>query len=124
MNEITDRMKKYLFFLSAVSMAMFTACSSGDDLAAAPELTQAEKDAIAAAKQAEREAAAAEREKERESAKKRRTFNTIGGAAAGTVGREVGNTLGSAVGGKLGKKVGGNVGASLGRGILKSLLGL
>lgn len=45
MNEITDRMKKYLFFLSAVSMAMFTACSSGDDLAAVPELTQAEKDA-------------------------------------------------------------------------------
>lgn len=45
MNEITDRMKKYLFFLSAVIMAMFTACSSGDDLAAAPELTQAEKDA-------------------------------------------------------------------------------
>ena len=85
---------------------------------------QAEKDAIAAAKQAEREAAAEEREREREKAKKKRTFNTIGGAAAGTVGREVGNTLGSAVGGKLGKKVGGNVGASLGRGILKTLLGL
>ena len=81
-------------------------------------------DAIAAAKQAEREAAAEEREREREKTKKKRTFNTIGGAAAGTVGREVGNTLGSAVGGKLGKKVGGNVGASLGRGILKTLLGL
>ena len=85
---------------------------------------QAEKDAIAAAKQAEREAAAEEREREREKAKKKRTFNTIGGAAAGTVGREGGHSLGSAVGGKLGKKVGGNVGASLGRGILKTLLGL
>ena len=40
-----ETMKKYLFFLSALSLSLFTACSSGDDLAAAPELTQAEKDA-------------------------------------------------------------------------------
>ena len=49
MNEITDRMKKYLFFLSAVSMAMFTACSSEGDLADAPKtLSQEEYNAIVA----------------------------------------------------------------------------
>ncbi len=42
-------MKKYLFFLSAVSIAMFTACSSEEDLAEAThELTQEEYNAIVA----------------------------------------------------------------------------
>ena len=45
MNEKTDRMKKYLFFLSALSLTLFTACSSEEDVAAAPEMTQAERDA-------------------------------------------------------------------------------
>ena len=38
-------MKKYLFFLSALSLSLFTACTSEDDIAAVPELTQADKDA-------------------------------------------------------------------------------
>ena len=37
-------MKKYLFILSLAG-GMLTACSSGDDIAAAPEMTQEEKDA-------------------------------------------------------------------------------
>lgn len=37
-------MKKYLFILSLAG-GMLTACSSGDDIAAVPEMTQAEKDA-------------------------------------------------------------------------------
>ncbi len=41
-------MKKYLFFLSMLSMLLLTACSSEDDIATAPELTQEEKDAIIA----------------------------------------------------------------------------
>ena len=42
-------MKKYLFFLSAVSIVMFTACSSEEDLAEAThELTQEEYNAIVA----------------------------------------------------------------------------
>lgn len=42
-------MKKYLFFLSAVSIAMFTACSSEEDLADAPKtMTQEEYNAIVA----------------------------------------------------------------------------
>ncbi len=50
MNEITDRMKKYLFFLSAVSIALFTACSSEEDVAETPTktMTQEEYNAILA----------------------------------------------------------------------------
>ena len=84
----------------------------------------AEKEAAAARKAAEKEAAAAEREKQREAAKRKRTLQSIGGAAAGSVGREIGNSIGKAAGGTFGKRIGGNVGASLGRGILKTLLGL
>ena len=40
-----ETMKKFLFFLSAIGLMLFTACSSEEDIAAVPEPTQAEKDA-------------------------------------------------------------------------------
>ena len=43
-----DRMKKYLFFLSMMGIALLTACSSEDDLAASQELTPEDEAAIIA----------------------------------------------------------------------------
>lgn len=41
-------MKKYLFFLSAIGLMLFTACSSEEDIATASGMTQEEMDAIIA----------------------------------------------------------------------------
>ena len=134
-DEMIDRDSAYEFLIRKSSEEAAAALKAKEEAEAAK---QAEKERIAAEKQAEKEriaaekqakkdaeaaAKAAEREKQAQARKKKQVVNSIGSAAAGTVGREVGNAIGS-VGGSLGKKVGGNVGASLGRGLLKTLLNL
>ncbi len=130
--EMTDRESAYEVLLEKYDREAEECARLAAEAQAAK---QAEKDAAEAEKRAAREAAAAERQAAREAAalekaekqealRKKRTMATIGGSAAGTIGREFGNQLGKSMGGSFGKKIGGNVGASLGRGLLKTLLNL